>query len=143
VVAQFVLMACVLVAGALPPGWPGGLTGALRGAAAALAVVGVVLALWAGRTMGRSLTPFPHPVQAGLVTTGPFALVRHPIYTGGLALFLGFALVTSVTALVLTAVLGLLWAAKLRFEERLLEDVYEDYAAYQQRVRWRLVPLVY
>jgi protein-S-isoprenylcysteine O-methyltransferase Ste14 len=108
-----------------------------------LAVAGVAFAVWAGRALGRSLTPFPRPVPAGLVTTGPFRLVRHPIYTGGLGLFLGYALFTSVAALVLALGLAVLWAAKLRVEERLLAEVYDGYAAYRRRVRWRLVPLVY
>jgi protein-S-isoprenylcysteine O-methyltransferase Ste14 len=143
VVGQFVLMACVVAAGFLPPEWPDGARGVLRVAGAVLAVVGVAFAVWAGRVLGRSLTPFPRPVAAGLVTTGPFRLVRHPIYTGGLGLFLGYALFTSVAALVLTLALAVLWAAKLRVEERLLAEVYDGYAAYQRRVRWRLVPLVY
>lgn len=143
VVGQFALMACVLAAGLLPPEWPDGASAVLGIAAAVLAAGGVAFAVWAGRALGRSLTPFPRPVPAGLVTTGPFALVRHPIYTGGLGLFLGYALFTSVPALVLTLCLALLWAAKLRVEERLLAEVYDGYAAYRQRVRWRLVPLVY
>jgi protein-S-isoprenylcysteine O-methyltransferase Ste14 len=114
-----------------------GVTGAV------LAAAGVAFAVWAGKTLGRSLTPFPRPVPAGLVTTGPFALVRHPIYTGGVGLFLGYSLFTSVPALVLALCLVLLWAAKLRVEERLLAEVYEGYAAYQRRVRWRLVPFLY
>ena len=93
--------------------------------------------------MGRSLTPFPKPVEAGLVTRGPFAIVRHPIYTGGLGLFLGYALFAGVPALVLTIALGLLWAGKLRVEERHLVAVYADYPAYQARVRHRLIPFLY
>jgi protein-S-isoprenylcysteine O-methyltransferase Ste14 len=93
--------------------------------------------------MGRSLTPFPKPVAAGLVTTGPFAVVRHPIYTGGLAFFAGYSLFSSVAALLSTIALGLLWAAKLRVEERLLVSVYAGYPAYARRVRRRLVPFLY
>ena len=77
----------------------------------------------------RSLTPFPKPLGTGLVTSGPFAIVRHPIYTGGLAFFAGYALFASVPALILTAVLGLLWVGKMRVEERLLAAAYDGYAA--------------
>lgn len=143
VVAQFVLMAAVLAAGFAPPDWPAAAHRALSVAGAALAVAGCVFAVWAGRAMGGSLTPFPKPVEAGLVTHGPFTIVRHPIYTGGLALFVGYSLFASIPALVLTVALGFLWAGKVRVEERLLAAVYEGYPAYQARVRRRLIPLVY
>jgi len=143
VVGQFVLIAAVIVAGFVPPDWPQGAQRVLSVLGAVLAIGGLVFAVWAGRTMGRSLTPFPKPVEAGLVTRGPFALVRHPIYTGGLGLFLGYALFAGVPALVLTVALGLLWAGKLRVEERHLVAVYADYPAYQARVRHRLIPFVY
>ena len=140
---QFVLMGLVIVAGMFPPDWPDGAHQARIVAAALLAIAGGAFAVWAGRTMGRSLTPFPKPVEAGLVTRGPFALVRHPIYTGGLGLFLGYSLFSSIPALVLTGVLALLWAGKVRVEERHLTAVYDGYPAYQERVRRRFVPFVY
>jgi protein-S-isoprenylcysteine O-methyltransferase Ste14 len=143
VLAQFVLMAAVLGAGLVPPAWPSGAQRALSVAGVVLAVAGLLFAVWAGRTLGRSLTPFPRPVPAGLVTTGPFARVRHPIYTGGLGLFVGYSFLTTVPALVGTVLLAVLWAAKLRVEERLLVSVYAGYPAYRRRVRWRLVPFVY
>jgi protein-S-isoprenylcysteine O-methyltransferase Ste14 len=143
VVAQFVLMVAVLGAGLLPPAWPDGAQRALTVAGAVLAAGGLVFAVWAGRTLGRSLTPFPKPVPAGLVTTGPFAVVRHPIYTGGLAFFTGYALFSSLAAVVLTVALALLWAGKIRAEERMLASVYAGYAEYARRVPQRLIPFVY
>jgi protein-S-isoprenylcysteine O-methyltransferase Ste14 len=143
VVAQFLLMIAVVVAGFVPPDWPEDAHRALTVAGAALAIAGCAFAVWAGRTLGRSLTPFPKPVEAGLVTHGPFTIVRHPIYTGGLALFLGYSLFASIPALVLTGALGCLWAGKVRVEERLLTAAYDGYPAYQERVRRRLIPFVY
>jgi protein-S-isoprenylcysteine O-methyltransferase Ste14 len=143
VVAQFVLMVAVVAVGFVPPNWPHGAQRALSVVGAVLALAGVGFAVWAGRTMGRSLTPFPKPVEAGLVTHGPFAVVRHPIYTGGLGLFVGYSLFAGPAAFALTLALGFLWAGKLRVEERLLTAVYDGYPAYQARVRWRLVPLLY
>ena len=143
VAAQFVLMAAVLGAGLVPPAWPDAVQRARTIVGVVLAAVGIVCAVWAGRTLGRSLTPFPQPVPAGLVTTGPFSLVRHPIYAGGILFFVGYSLLTSLSALVLTACLSILWALKLRVEERLLVSVYAGYPAYRRRVRWRLLPFVY
>ena len=68
VVAQFVLMAAVIAAGFVPPDWPQGAQVRSPWSAPSLAIGGLVFAVWAGRTMGRSLTPFPKPVEAGLVT---------------------------------------------------------------------------
>ena len=143
VVSQFVLMAAIVAAGLVPPDWPGGAQRPLAVVGAALAVGGGAFAVWSGRALGRALTPFPRPVAAGLVTTGPFAVVRHPIYLGGLGLFGGYALLTSIPALALTGALLALWAGKVRVEERFLADVYDEYPAYCERVRRRLVPFLF
>jgi protein-S-isoprenylcysteine O-methyltransferase Ste14 len=143
VVAQFALMAAIMAAGFVPPRWPEEAHHVLSVTGAVLAIAGGAFAVWASRALGRSFTPFPKPVGAGLVTGGPFAVVRHPVYTGGLALFTGYSLFTSVPALALTVVLAVLWAAKLRVEERLLADAYNGYPAYREHVRWRLIPFLY
>jgi protein-S-isoprenylcysteine O-methyltransferase Ste14 len=143
VVAQFALMAAIIASGFTSPDWPAGAQQILSVVGGALALAGGAFAGWAGRTMGRALTPFPKPVPAGLVTTGPFAVVRHPIYLGGLGVFVGYSLFASIPALALTVLLGLLWAGKTRIEERFLAQVYDDYPAYRQRVRRRILPCVY
>ena len=143
VIAQFAVMGAILVAGFAPPSWPESVDPALAVLGAVLALGGGAFAVWAGRTLGKSLTPFPKPVEAGLVTTGPFRIVRHPIYTGGLLFFTGYSLFASVPALVLTAGLGILWAGKIRVEERLLAEVYDGYAAYCRSVPRRLLPFLY
>ena len=143
VVAQFALIAAIVASGVLPPGWPETM-GRVRIALGILLIsAGAGFAFWAGRTLGRSLTPFPRPNDAGLVTGGPFTVVRHPIYLGGFAVFVGYSLLTSVAALVLTLVLLALWAGKVRVEEELLERSYDDYEAYRHQVRRRLLPFVY
>ncbi len=143
VVTQFVLMAAIVATGFVPPDWPEDAQRPLSVVGAILAVAGLAFAVWSGRALGRALTPFPRPVVAGLVTNGPFAIVRHPIYLGGVGLFIGYSLFASVPALALTVVLAVLWAGKLRVEERLLTAVYDEYPAYRERVRWRLIPFVY
>ena len=83
------------------------------------------------------------PAHRGLKTGGPYALVRHPMYAGYLAVHIGLLLLMpSVLNAVIYAV-G--WAAGLRrlaAEEALLRQD-NAYGAYCQRVRWRLVPGVY
>ena len=143
VLAQFALMAAVVFAGFLPPDWPDDARLVRVVVGVVLIVAGATFGVWASRELGRALTPFPKPRPVGLVTSGPFAVVRHPIYLGFLGVFVGYGFLTSVLALVLTGALCGLWVGKTRVEERLLADVYDDYAAYRDRVRWRIVPYVY
>ncbi len=142
--AQFALIAAIMAAVALPLDWPAAVRGTLSTVGAMLAFAGGALAVWAARSLGRALTPFPQPAEAGaLVEGGPFRWVRHPIYSGGLVFFLGWSLFAGPVALALTALLGVLWALKARVEERHLAARYPRYAAYAQCVRSRLLPGVY
>lgn len=94
--------------------------------------------------LGRSLTPLPFPKDgAGLTTTGPFAWVRHPIYSGVLVLSLGWALcVEGWLTLGYVAALFVLLDVKARREEAWLAEKFPEYARYKERVR-RLIPFVY
>ena len=77
--------------------WPSGYLPFWLGAA--VTVAGLLFAVWArehlGRNWSRSVT-----IKQGheLITTGPYAVVRHPIYTGILAGFLGMAIAVSAGA---------------------------------------------
>jgi protein-S-isoprenylcysteine O-methyltransferase Ste14 len=75
-----------------------------------------------------------------LIATGPFALVRNPLYLGNIGLWAGFALTARLVwvAAVIVALLGIEYHAIVRWEERLLEARLGDaYRAYSARVpRW-------
>jgi protein-S-isoprenylcysteine O-methyltransferase Ste14 len=126
VVAQFLLFAAIGVSwffgdGLTPLGW-------------VVAAIGVVIAVWAGITMGPSLSPFPRPPRdAELVQRGPFRVVRHPIYVGATLFFAGLSLVFSSYGLILTALLAVLWIAKARVEERHLSARFPEYGDYRRR----------
>ncbi|MEN9621434.1 MAG: hypothetical protein RL499_1627 [Actinomycetota bacterium] len=102
---------------------------------------GVVIALVAIAGLGRTLTASPVPKAGGeLVTTGVYAWVRHPIYTGIIVAALGLAFIgASVGHLIVAGALIVLLMVKSRLEERMLLGRYRDYAAYAARVG-RLVP---
>jgi protein-S-isoprenylcysteine O-methyltransferase Ste14 len=108
-----------------------------------IALAGVLLFGWAYRTMGRSFTPFPRPPASGeLVVSGPFELVRHPVYGGLLLGSAGASLAVGLAGLAGTALLAVLWWRKSAFEERLLVERYPEYSSYRARVRRRFLPFV-
>ena len=77
-----------------------------------------------------------------LITTGPYAIVRHPIYTGLIVAFMACALVRADARGAAGVLIGFaaLWR-KLRFEERWMRERFgERYADYAERVP-ALVPL--
>ncbi len=79
-----------------------------------------------------------------VISTGPYALVRHPMYAGALVMFVGvpIALGSWWGSLVVAAMLpALLW--RLLDEEEFLAKNLPGYAAYQQTVRYRLIPRVW
>jgi len=79
-----------------------------------------------------------------VVSTGPYALVRHPMYAGGLLLFIGIPLALgSYWGLLgfLGALPALIW--RLLDEENLLARSLPGYVEYCAKVRWRLIPWVF
>src|SRR5271156_3537071 len=78
-----------------------------------------------------------------LITTGPYALARHPIYTGLLLGFLASALALGRwRGIVAVAVVGLALWRKLRLEEEGMRRLFgAGYVSYQRRVK-ALIPLV-
>jgi protein-S-isoprenylcysteine O-methyltransferase Ste14 len=141
---QFAVMGAVIGVGFVPPHWPAGAHGGLSVIGAVLAATGGGIAVWASRLLGRGFTPYPKPLSTGeLVEAGPFRVVRHPVYAGGLLFFLGYSVYAGAPALVATGVLAVVWSLKARVEERHLRQRYPGYDGYATRVRFRLVPFVY
>ena len=144
VALQFALMAAILGIGLLAPGWPDGARWWLKVAAILLAFAGALVVAAAGRALGAGFTPFPKPkVEGELVESGPYGVVRHPVYSGGILFASGISVALSPWALVATAALAVVWALKARVEERFLVAHYPAYAGYCERTRSRLVPYVY
>ncbi|MBN9077854.1 MAG: hypothetical protein BGN87_21020 [Rhizobiales bacterium 65-79] len=79
-----------------------------------------------------------------VISTGPYAIVRHPMYSGALLMFLGIPLALGswwglLLLIPMTAVL--VW--RLVDEEKFLEEELPGYRAYRQKVRYRLAPWIY
>ena len=85
------------------------------------------------------IEPAPRP-DAHLVTSGVYRYLRHPIYTGILAVAVGlFLRRPTVRIAAATAVMMAFLFVKVRLEERLLAARYPEYADYRRRA-WGLIP---
>lgn len=117
---------------------------ALRWIAALLAVGGLVLAIWARLTLGRNWSGTVTLKQDHeLVTRGPYAWVRHPIYSALALLILALVLPTLSpgTLIGFTVIMASFWI-KLRAEERVMLARFPDsYPVYMKRCK-RLVPYI-
>ena len=79
-----------------------------------------------------------------VISTGPYRYVRHPMYTGGLLLFLGTPLLLgSWYGLLLVVLLIFVVAVRAVLEERVLSDELPGYSAYMKQVKYRLIPYVW
>jgi len=122
--------------------WPQGYLPFWLGAA--VTVAGLLFAVWArehlGRNWSRSVT-----IKEGheLIATGPYAVVRHPIYTGILMGFVGIAIAISQVRglIVVVLIFGVFWI-KLRMEEEYMRSQFgETYATYARQTA-ALVPYI-
>jgi protein-S-isoprenylcysteine O-methyltransferase Ste14 len=111
----------------------------------ALTAVGLGFALWArfaiGRNWGALIT-----VQEGhrVVRSGPYSIVRHPIYSGFMLATLGTAIKDGdVGGLVATALVVFSWGYKSRLEESyMIQQFGAEYEQYRHEVK-ALVPLLW
>ena len=147
VVAQIVLILVVFLGPRTVPGlpdWPAPLARVSVVAGAVIALAGLALLLAGLFRLGPNLTPLPYPTsRATLIQTGPYRLVRHPMYAGGIALAYGWALfVRGWLTLAYATVLFLFLEVKATREERWLVDRFPGYPDYQRRVR-KLVPFIH
>lgn len=113
--------------------WP--LPGWLEAAGSAAVTAGAVVLVLAAVSLGRSLTALPTPAARGTLRTGGlYRFVRHPIYTGLLALVFGGAVTArSAVRLALAAALLALLNGKATWEEAMLRQRYPEYDEYARR----------
>lgn len=110
-----------------------------------LVLGGLMVALWARQSLGNNWSArIVFKIDHQLVTRGPYAVVRHPIYSGLLLMVAGTAIAAGSPVSLLGMLLVMLGAwVKLRYEETLMLRAFgESYRAYQGRVKG-LIPFVW
>ncbi len=114
------------------PAWPFNYLGIVP------VLVGVALHFWASFTifnMGEG-TPLYNRPPKSLVTTGPYRLIRNPLYLGGFLIYLGIIITTPSLFLAILGLIGLpiTFAGVIREERGLERRFGEDYRRYKQIV---------
>jgi protein-S-isoprenylcysteine O-methyltransferase Ste14 len=109
-----------------------------------LFALGLGFAVWARVHIGRNWgTPMTQKVEPELVTSGPYHLVRHPIYSGILVAGAGTAVALSWLWLIAVVLAGAYFLYSATVEERYLTEQFPDaYPAYQRSTK-RLLPFVF
>lgn len=108
-----------------------------------LLVASTAFTLWARLSLGRMWSATPNMLRAGheLRTDGPYAVTRHPIYTGLYGMLIGTVLLNGLGVALAFLVIGtVVLVTRIPVEERLMSKTFpEEYARYRERVP-RFVP---
>jgi protein-S-isoprenylcysteine O-methyltransferase Ste14 len=135
--AHFTNFGLIFTRGVFPP------SPVLDWTAAALSVIGVSIAIWARVHLGRNWSPHPAVKEHHeLVTSGPYAYVRHPIYTGAILMAFGTALTGSIWGIGVFVITSVLFVSRIGIEEQIMLGLFPDkYPEYQKKTK-ALIPFV-
>jgi len=115
----------------------------LQGIGLVIFVLGLALAVWARIYIGRNWgMPMSEKAEPELVTTGPYGVIRHPIYSGIILAMVGTAVAVSLYWLIAVVLVGAFFLYSAVMEERYLAGQFPDaYPRYQQSTKM-LIPFV-
>jgi protein-S-isoprenylcysteine O-methyltransferase Ste14 len=109
----------------------------------AIQILAIMLMVWARITFGRrSFHSAANPTEGGLVTTGPYTFIRHPIYAS-ILYFLWAGVFSHLSVFnLLFALIGTVGVSvRIYAEERLIILQYPEYSAYAARTK-RIIPFL-
>lgn len=111
-----------------------------------IVIAAIALSIWAMVT-NRYFSAFVRlQTDRGqqVVSSGPYAFVRHPGYAAGILVNLGAPFMLGTLWALAPAVLGIgVVALRTSLEDRFLQDNLDGYKAYTERIRWRLLPYIW
>ena len=95
--------------------------------------------IWEMRKSGLTAMPDPQP-QIRLIKSGPYKLIRHPMYTSLFIVLIPIVVFNfSIASLIVLIVFSINQLLKIKFEEKLLCDKISEYRIYMKKT-WRLIP---
>jgi protein-S-isoprenylcysteine O-methyltransferase Ste14 len=111
---------------------------------AVLFVLGLGVAVWARRHLGRNWgTPMSHKADPDLVTSGPYRRVRHPIYSGLLLAMVGTAVAVIWYWIIVVVIAGVYFVYSAEQEERYMASQFPDVYPEYKRSTKMLIPFVF
>ena len=116
----------------------------LQGIGLAIFLLGLALAVWARIYLGRNWgMPMSEKADPELVTTGPYSIIRHPIYSGIILALAGTTIAVSLYWLIAVVVTGAYFIYSAVMEERHMAEVFPDaYPRYKQSTKM-LIPFIF
>ena len=110
----------------------------------ALVALGLMIDLWVFRENSFGGSTIEKMTDQKVISSGPYAIVRHPMYVGVLVLVIGMPLALgSCWGLVFLLLNVAVLVLRILDEERMLQSDLDGYTAYMRSVRYRLVPGVW
>jgi protein-S-isoprenylcysteine O-methyltransferase Ste14 len=115
----------------------------MKAVGAVFCAAGVAIAIWARASLGANWSGRPATKDNHeLVTSGPYRLVRHPIYSGMLLAMLGTSLISGIPGLLAFIGFGAIAIYRIGVEERLMIQLFADeYLEYKKHTK-ALVPYI-
>jgi protein-S-isoprenylcysteine O-methyltransferase Ste14 len=115
----------------------------LQGIGLAIFVLGLALAVWARIYIGRNWgMPMSEKVDPELVTTGPYHVIRHPIYSGIILAMVGTTIAVSLYWLIAVVLVGAYFVYSAVMEERYMTERFPDtYPGYKHSSKM-LIPFL-
>jgi len=107
----------------------------------AVVVVGYLVMLYVMKVNSFAARTIEVEQNQRVIDTGPYALVRHPMYTGAVVMYLATPVALgSWWAFLAVAIVPFCLVARILNEEQVLNQELDGYTEYTQRTRWRLIP---
>lgn len=99
---------------------------------------------YADNTFASPLVRIQAERKQQVVSTGVYGFVRHPMYLGGILLFIGTPLLLgSLYGVLIGVLISFLIVARIIGEEKMLVKELEGYTDYRKKVRYRLIPFIW